>query len=799
MDKERIPTGIILAVIAISGLPSLLNLVGVDFGSATGGASGPFVHTLLEWSAVATAFFTAVLALVHFKIKGDVTTPIIGVALFCAGGMDAFHILAADRLIASVANNEQFIPFTWAISRFFNVGIMLVGVGVILRRRAMPGRAGFRFVILTTLAFGFLSYGLFDFLATSARLPVVDFPDAVIKRPYDVPALLLYLFAGTLVYPYLYRRNPSVFTHALIISVIPDVVTQIHMSFGSSVLFDNSFNIAHFIKILAYLVPFTGLTLDYVDTYRLVNAQATDLGRVNTRLRAEIADRIRAGLEVETLAKFPDENPQPVMRVAQDGSLLYANEPARSCLAKLKLAERNTIPHDWIRMVQQALEYGLSTQIEVKFGDQTYILIFAPVRDAGYVNLYGLDITDRKQAEARLASVRAREVMVGAEIQEMFLRGSVPRFTRGVTVDYLSIPAQQMAGDFVDFATHGGCHLDIVVGDVMGKGIPAALLGAAVKSRFLRDRSSLISISGGALPEAVDIVGAVHQGITTRLMELESFVTVCYVRFDLKLRQTTLVSCGHPSVIHYQKADKTCRLLGGRNFPLGFVRDYDYQETRSSFEAGDVFVVYSDGVTESRNGRGEMFGESRLQECISSLAHLGPHELIRQTRTAIMDFTQGSPLTDDLTIVAVRIEEAVPYSDVVHRTMTVNRRLEELATVRQGVAKFCRETFGQACPERYINEFQLGIQEALTNIMRHASGAESPILLEMDGFVNRAAVRLTYEGPAFDPAAVRLPRVEEYPSGGFGLFVLSRSVDTIRYVALEDGQNCVHLVKFLPV
>ena len=131
--------------------------------------------------------------------------------------------------------------------------------------------------------------------------------------------------------------------------------------------------------------------------------------------------------------------------------------------------------------------------------------------------------------------------------------------------------------------------------------------------------------------------------------------------------------------------------------------------------------------------------------------------------------------------------------------MTVNRRLEELATVRQGVAKFCRETFGQACPERYINEFQLGIQEALTNIMRHASGAESPILLEMDGFVNRAAVRLTYEGPAFDPAAVRLPRVEEYPSGGFGLFVLSRSVDTIRYVALEDGQNCVHLVKFLPV
>lgn len=141
------------AVVVICVLPTLLNLLGVDFGSPSrpfdASATlnmpkievidvlhrtllGSFTHTILEWSAFCTAIFTVILSLIHFYIKGDVITPIIGVALFSAGCMDAFHTLAADRLIQGVADNQNLIPFTWAICRLFNALILLIGAGIFL-------------------------------------------------------------------------------------------------------------------------------------------------------------------------------------------------------------------------------------------------------------------------------------------------------------------------------------------------------------------------------------------------------------------------------------------------------------------------------------------------------------------------------------------------------------------------------------------------------------------------------------------------------------------------------------------
>jgi two-component system NtrC family sensor kinase len=126
------------AIALICVLPFILNLTGADFGSSAVALNldvaaslspqaftdalhhaleGSYTHTLLEWSAFCTAIFTVVLAFAHFNIKHDVTTPVIGMALLCAGCMDAFHTLAANRLIEAVASNQNLIPFTWALCR----------------------------------------------------------------------------------------------------------------------------------------------------------------------------------------------------------------------------------------------------------------------------------------------------------------------------------------------------------------------------------------------------------------------------------------------------------------------------------------------------------------------------------------------------------------------------------------------------------------------------------------------------------------------------------------------------------
>lgn len=133
VQQVKLPSFILRAVVIISISPFILNLFGYDFGNqkipfdsaaALGmqpaeiidgmfqTLGGAFTHTILEWSAFSAAIFTVLLAFIYYAIKKDVTTPILGVALFCSGCMDAFHTLAADRLKDAVADNRNLIPFT---------------------------------------------------------------------------------------------------------------------------------------------------------------------------------------------------------------------------------------------------------------------------------------------------------------------------------------------------------------------------------------------------------------------------------------------------------------------------------------------------------------------------------------------------------------------------------------------------------------------------------------------------------------------------------------------------------------
>ncbi|HEY9658880.1 MAG TPA: MASE3 domain-containing protein, partial [Allocoleopsis sp.] len=215
------------------------------------------------------------------------TTPILGVTLLCAGVMDAFHTLAADRLLEAVADNQNLIPFTWVLCRLCNALLTIVGVSLFLVGNPKRWAGNVAFVLSVSLGFGAMAYGIIHLAATRTTLPETTFPDAILTRPWDVVPLVLFLLAGVFIYPRFYQRHPSLFSHALIISTIPNAATQLHMAFGSSALFDNHFNIAHFLKIIAYLVPLAGLILDYIYTHRSVK-------RVNRSLRKEVEERKQA-------------------------------------------------------------------------------------------------------------------------------------------------------------------------------------------------------------------------------------------------------------------------------------------------------------------------------------------------------------------------------------------------------------------------------------------------------------------------------------------------------------------------
>ncbi len=200
----KLPKALIWLVWLICLLPFALNLSGVDFASPTPPdfsliqqateatqakeimyrtLAGSFLHTILEWSAFCAAIFTVILSFAHFKIKADVTTPILGVTLFCAGMMDAFHTLAADRLIEAVADNSNLIPFTWAICRLANALLTMIGISIFMLGKSKKVNKSFGFVGLISFGFGLLSYLIINICATSERLPETLFPESLITRP----------------------------------------------------------------------------------------------------------------------------------------------------------------------------------------------------------------------------------------------------------------------------------------------------------------------------------------------------------------------------------------------------------------------------------------------------------------------------------------------------------------------------------------------------------------------------------------------------------------------------------------
>jgi PAS domain S-box-containing protein len=414
-----------------------------------------------------------------------------------------------------------------------------------------------------------------------------------------------------------------------------------------------------------------------------------------------------------------------------------------------------------------------------------------------------LDITERKRAAqlqaANLAieQAREREIEIGFRIQQTLLLDEPPKDVPGLRVVALTIPSQRIDGDFYVFIRHSDQCLDVVVGDVMGKGIPAALLGAATKTHFLRALSDLTALAkDGKLPEPKEIVMLAHAELARHLIDLDSFVTLVYARFDENRRCVDLVDCGHTGTIHLHGRTGLCDVLQGENLPLGVLEGESYDQFSVPFEAGDLLLFYSDGITEARNSAGELFGAERLQEYVRANPQVDPGALVEGIRKAVSVFSGSDRLTDDLTTVAVKVERVQP--PIARAAVELNSDLKSLCRAREFVREFCTDLPETAIDEDSAGALELAVNEAASNIMKHAyhGRTDQRIGIEAEAFPNRVSIRLHHFGDPFDPTAAPPPPLDGSRESGFGAYIISRSVDDVRYSRDERGGSCVTLVKF---
>lgn len=429
------------------------------------------------------------------------------------------------------------------------------------------------------------------------------------------------------------------------------------------------------------------------------------------------------------------------------------------------------------------------------------------LRDANgkpeYVVGTGIDVTDQRRAEAALADAREREISVGATIQRTLLFRKPPAHLPGVSVGAVARAAQRVGGDYADFFVYNDRCFDLLVGDVMGKGVAAALLSAAAKAQFQRAvrRLSLDLGPFQRLPEPDEIVTSVHATITRELIDMNSFVTLSYARLDRENQRLTLVDCGHPRPLHYCAATGKWTPLEGENIPLGINPKEIYRQTITSVAPGDVVFFYTDGITEAANDADDLFGEERLLDVLAQLSHSSPQEMVEGVCEAANRFrgTDGGE-PDDMTAIAFRVESWNPTPRRAFQHLEVASDPDRLETLRRFVEDFARQFGGDAVSEEERDRLVLALNEAAANVIRHAYGGrrDARMRIEAEAYDDRLVWRLFDNGKPFQGLErVLPPSFDGSRDGGFGVYLMRATLDDIEYARNDMGHNTLTLTRRL--
>jgi phosphoserine phosphatase RsbU/P len=244
----------------------------------------------------------------------------------------------------------------------------------------------------------------------------------------------------------------------------------------------------------------------------------------------------------------------------------------------------------------------------------------------------------------------ASEVSFAQRIQRALLPTELPSRMKGLDVAMRFEPARELGGDFYDFLALEPYTLTVAVGDVSGKGVPAALYsafaGELVRSRTFRRRYTKIRTSPGAILESMNRI------LNERQLE-NYYCTLCYAHFDFKHRLVTLSNSGLPYPIH--ASAEGCGQLQVPGVPLGSLPGCTYDELTVELKPGDVFVFYSDGITESENAAGDDFGTDRLLAVIEHHRGRPAQEIADAVFAAVYEFCGDAEQNDDRTVVVLKI------------------------------------------------------------------------------------------------------------------------------------------------
>lgn len=249
--------------------------------------------------------------------------------------------------------------------------------------------------------------------------------------------------------------------------------------------------------------------------------------------------------------------------------------------------------------------------------------------------------------QANLEQTRLETEMDLAQRVQLQLLPQYPPGVEGIQLWAGSQPASRVGGDFYDFIVKSNQPLTFTVGDISGKGMPAALLMAMTRT-VLRTQ-----MNTSPVPTPEILMRRSNEDLYDDFTEVSMFATVFIGQYTPHTRQLTYANAGHSPVI-YCPAGQTAQLLEADGAPIGILPTSLSLDQKMSFRPDDVMVIATDGLNEARNSRDEMFGYDRLMRLIESVAHKPANDIAKALYDAVDKFSNGTMQDDDQTMIVMK-------------------------------------------------------------------------------------------------------------------------------------------------
>jgi sigma-B regulation protein RsbU (phosphoserine phosphatase) len=361
-----------------------------------------------------------------------------------------------------------------------------------------------------------------------------------------------------------------------------------------------------------------------------------------------------------------------------------------------------------------------------------------------------------------------RELEMAFQIQRGFLPSRMPRI-KNLRIYAENIPAKRVGGDFFGFVRESDHRVTFFLGDVAGKGVPAALIMAMTTNIFYENARKYES--------PAEVLKASNRGLRYYLgANSVHYVTALFGTLDMHKLELLYARAGHERPVLLHGPNGTLETLDAPGLVLGLFADGKYENRTIALQSGDRLLFHTDGLLDAKNAHGEIFGLERLLSLLQEEREKPSIDLNARLIAAVRAFAGETPLQDDLTLMSMEIE----CRELAERV--VPSRWKDIRPVQEELQQYLQKL---GLPKLTLSNIIFSTHELITNAMEHGNrndpGKKIRVCWTEDGL--QLTIRVADEGSGFSVSALPDPTSTEhmFRERGRGIYMIRRMVDTLQY------------------